>query len=217
MLYFIHMQPHTAKRRRCDWSSDNDSVDIPFMQTSPRGQVELIADGEHYQRVICDGLLKAKVSLDISTADFKAMLLPPTPGSNKRRGDAESVVAHLARLAQRGVEVRILHAGVPSGPALRELKGPLPKGLTIRRCPRLHAKMVLVDARMMYLGSANLTGAGLGAKGETRRNFEWGVWTTSTELIDAAGQRFNALWEGTHCKGCGRREVCPVPLEEPKL
>ncbi|MFA7237528.1 MAG: phospholipase D family protein [Phycisphaeraceae bacterium] len=188
------------------------------MPTVPRGQVELIADGEHYQRVIRDGLLKAKVSLDISTADFKAMLLPsPATGSNKRRGDAESVVAHLARLAERGVEVRILHAGVPSGPTLRELKGPLPRELTIRRCPRLHAKMVMVDARMMYLGSANLTGAGLGAKGETRRNFEWGVWTTSAELIDAAGQRFNALWEGTHCKGCGRREVCPVPLEEPEL
>lgn len=187
------------------------------MQPAPRGQVELIADGEHYQRVIRDGVLQAKVSLDISTADFKAMLLPsPGPGS-KSRGAAESIVAHLVRLAQRGVEVRILHAGVPSGPALRELKGPLPKGLTIRRCPRLHAKMVLVDARMMYLGSANLTGAGLGAKGETRRNFEWGVWTTSAELIDAAGQRFNALWEGTHCKGCGRREVCPVPLEEPEL
>ncbi|MHB1158093.1 MAG: phospholipase D family protein [Phycisphaerales bacterium] len=189
------------------------------MRTAPHGQVELIADGEHYHRVIRDGVLKSQVSLDISTADFKAMLLPPpalAPGS-KGRGKAESVVAHLVRLAERGVEVRILHAGVPSGPALHELKGPLPKGLTIRRCPRLHAKMVMIDARMMYLGSANLTGAGLGAKGETRRNFEWGIWTTSPELIDAAGQRFNALWEGTHCKGCGRREVCPVPLEEPEL
>jgi phosphatidylserine/phosphatidylglycerophosphate/cardiolipin synthase-like enzyme len=186
------------------------------MSRFPSGQVELIADGEHYQRVIRDGVLKAKVSLDISTADFKAMLLPPEGGS-RRRGDAQSIVVHLARLAERGVEVRVLHAGVPSGPALRELKAPLPRNMTIRRCPRLHTKMIIIDAQMMYVGSANLTGAGLGAKGETRRNFEMGIWTTSTELIDAAGQRFNALWEGAHCQGCGRKDVCPVPLEEPEL
>jgi hypothetical protein len=25
------------------------------------------------------------------------------------------------------------------------------------------------------------------------------------------------LWEGHRCAGCGRRDVCPVPLEEPSL
>ena len=39
----------------------------------------------------------------------------------------------------------------------------------------------------------------------------------STDLIDRVMTEFNALWEGHHCKGCGRRDVCPVPLEEPKL
>ena len=37
----------------------------------------------------------------------------------------------------------------------------------------------------MYLGSANLTGAGLGAKADGRRNFEMGIWTESPALIDA--------------------------------
>src|SRR5438552_3618023 len=82
----------------------------------------------------------------------------------------------------RGVEVRLLHAGVPSAAALLELKEGLPKNLWIRRCPRLHAKTVIVDARGMYLGSANLTGAGLGAKADGRRNFEWGVWTESAGM-----------------------------------
>lgn len=190
-----------------------------------RGEVELIADAEHLPRVVQRGMLKAKVSLDIATADFKAMLVP-VPGNQRRgrgsSGGAPSIVDHLARLAEGGVEVRVLHAGVPSGPALQQLKKKLSGskpigGLTIRRCPRLHAKAVVVDAGWMYLGSANLTGAGLGAKGPTRRNFEWGVVSESSSLIDAVMGRFNTLWEGGHCAGCGRRDVCPVPLEEPRL
>ena len=118
---------------------------------------------------------------------------------------------------ERGVEIRLLHAGTPSSAALQELKKSLPANLTIRRCPRLHAKAVIVDARGMYLGSANLTGAGLGAKADGRRNFELGVWTESGDLIDAVLEHFNDLWEGRDCKSCKRKDVCPVPLEEPEL
>ncbi len=193
-----------------------------------RGEVELVADGEHLDRVVREGILGAKVSVDIATADFKAMLVPPRKrGALRGRGrdDAPSIVWHLADLAKRGVEVRVLHAGVPSAAALTEMKRlrsqpgrPRPAGsLTFRRCPRLHTKAVVVDAGWVYLGSANLTGAGLGAKGETRRNFEMGVISRTSELVDAVLGRFNALWEGEHCRGCGRRDVCPVPLEEPAL
>lgn len=111
----------------------------------------------------------------------------------------------------------MLHAGVPSAAALAELRRELPDRIRIRRCPRLHAKAVIVDCQAMYLGSANLTGAGLGAKGDRRRNFELGVWTHSSALIDSVLESFNAIWEGRHCEGCGRRNVCPVPLEEPAL
>jgi phosphatidylserine/phosphatidylglycerophosphate/cardiolipin synthase-like enzyme len=139
-------------------------------------------------------------------------MLVPTGGHGRR---AESIVTVLRKLAAKGVEVRILHAGVPSGAALMELKAGLPETMRIRRCPRLHAKAVVIDARQMYLGSANLTGAGLGAKADGRRNFEMGVWTKSPALIEAVLDEFNALWEGQHCDACKRRDVCPVPLEEP--
>ncbi len=185
-----------------------------------RGTAELVIDQQHLQRVVLDGMLRAEVSLDIMTADFKAMLVP-TPGSRSR--NAPSIVHHLVKLAQKGVEVRLLHAGVPSGPTLRELKKlatglkDAPGSLIIRRCPRLHAKAVIVDACAMYLGSANLTGAGLGAKSADRRNFELGIWTHASPLIDSVLQEFNALWEGACCEGCKRKDICPVPLEEPKL
>jgi phosphatidylserine/phosphatidylglycerophosphate/cardiolipin synthase-like enzyme len=176
------------------------------------GAVELVIGPEHFGKIVREGMLGAKVSLDLMTADFKAMLVPQ-PG--KRR--APSIVEVFRRLAGRGVEIRLLHAGTPSSAALRELKQKLPTGLTIRRCPRLHAKTVIVDSRAMYLGSANLTGAGLGAKADGKRNFEMGVWTESAALIDAVLEEFNALWEGRPCATCRRKQVCPVPLEEPAL
>src|SRR5256885_10676328 len=166
----------------------------------PRGEGELIIDAQHHRRVVLDGILKSRVSLDIATADFKAMLVPQ-PGSR----NAVSIVEIFRRLAGRGVEIRLMHAGTPSAPALRELKKALPRKLTIRRCPRLHAKAVILDCTAMYLGSANLTGAGRGAKRGDTRNFEWGIWTESAPLIDAALQHFNALWGGRRCASCRRK------------
>jgi phosphatidylserine/phosphatidylglycerophosphate/cardiolipin synthase-like enzyme len=190
------------------------------LATPALGQAELIHDARHLQRVVIDGMLRAEVSLDIMTADFKAMLVPIPGGSGR---SAPSIVQHMVKLARKGVEVRLLHAGVPSGPAIRELKKLLPGladsggALTIRRCPRLHTKAVVVDACAMYLGSANLTGAGLGAKSDGRRNFEMGIWTHAAPLIDGVLQQFNTLWEGAACETCQRKDICPVPLEEPAL
>jgi phosphatidylserine/phosphatidylglycerophosphate/cardiolipin synthase-like enzyme len=81
----------------------------------------------------------------------------------------------------------------------------------------LHTKTVIVDSQAMYLGSANFTGAGLGAKAEGRRNFEIGIWTESPSLIDGVLEQFNSLWEGRKCHACKRKDICPVPLEEPHL
>ena len=184
---------------------------IPSTNTAANGQAELVVGPEHLQRVIREGVLGAHVSLDLATADLKSVMVPDG------NGQSQSILKLLRRQAERGIEVRILHAGVPSGPALQELRGGLPRAMRIRRCPRVHAKVVIVDSRAMYLGSANLTGAGLGAKAEHRRNFELGVWTESPALIDGAAAEFNAIWEGNWCEGCGRRDVCPVPLEEPGL
>ena len=38
-----------------------------------------------------------------------------------------------------------------------------------------------------------------------------------TGLIEGVMEEFNGLWEGERCRRCGRKEVCPVPLEEPEL
>src|SRR5438046_846074 len=173
--------------------------EVASMAAARRGEVELVVDQEHYVRVVLEGILAAKTSLEIATADFKAMRVP-----RPRQRRAPSIVEALRGLADRGVEIRLLHAGTPSSAALRELKRALPKRLTIRRCPRLHAKAVVIDCGAMYLGSANLTGAGLGAKADGKRNFELGIWTSSSALIDGVLEHFNALWEGRRCVSCRR-------------
>lgn len=190
--------------------------ELHVLETHPAGACELVANEQHFSRVVRDGMAKAAVSLDIMTADFKAMLVP----LGRKGAKARSVVELFRSLARKGVEIRILHAGTPSGAALVEMKKiSVEEGckLTIRRCPRLHAKAVVIDARAMYLGSANLTGAGLGAKGTEKRNFEMGIWTEAPPLIEGVMEQFNMLWEGERCRRCRRKDVCPVPLEEPEL
>jgi phosphatidylserine/phosphatidylglycerophosphate/cardiolipin synthase-like enzyme len=89
----------------------------------------------------------------------------------------------------------------------------LKKDLELRECPRVHLKVVIADGRMLYLGSANFTGAGLGARSDGRRNFELGVVTDDDWLIDSVQARFDAIWSGRECKGCKLRSVCPAPLD----
>ena len=172
-----------------------------------RGTCELVLGVDHLDRVVQRGLRRARADLALATSDLKAMLVP-----GPRKGRARSVLEILRELAERGVEVRLLHASMPSGPARDFLAGELPATMELRCCPRVHTKAVIVDAAAMYLGSANLTGAGLGAKADHRRNFEAGFWTEEPEVIDPVLEWFDQLWEGAFCPGCGRRRHCPAPL-----
>ncbi|MBR6869196.1 MAG: hypothetical protein IKM93_05200 [Bacteroidales bacterium] len=68
------------------------------------------------------------------------------------------------------------------------------------------------DIKDLYVGSANLTGAGLGMKAQGRRNFEAGILTDDPELVDAAINQFDAVWAGFKCKKCGRKKYCGNPI-----
>lgn len=177
--------------------------------------IRLILNDEHLAGALGEAIALCRHRLFIATADVKELHLP-TPGARGRTG-VRSILKVFDELSERGVEVRLLHSGVPSGPFLATLKRGVPGRLTMRRCVRLHAKAVIADGRWMYLGSANLTGAGLGAKSARRRNFETGIWTDETALIDPLADMLDEVWTGGHCDTCGRKEHCPVPLEEPRL
>ena len=111
--------------------------------------------------------------------------------------------------------MRLIHAKEP-GPAFREdfdRYTILKTGLERMLCPRVHFKILIFDFETAYIGSANLTGAGIGMKSSNRRNFEAGILTDEAPLIDAACEQFDSVWRGEHCTRCGRRQYCTDPIK----
>lgn len=163
-----------------------------------------------YDEVIVGGLMRARESVWIATANVKELFVER---AGLRRG-VGSVLGVFSDLAARGVELRLLHAELPSRrfrAAFDRRKELVRGGLAMKQCPRVHLKAVVVDGAWLYVGSANFTGAGLGMKGDDKRNFELGFVTEDFELLDRVQAMFDALWRGEPCAGCKLRDVCPDP------
>ena len=165
-----------------------------------------IANKAHYKEVL-SRVSSVKHSLWIGTADIKDLYV-------KVGSETKPFLAVLAQLIKKGVEVRLIHAKEP-GPAFREDFDKYPAlfdGLERVLCPRVHFKILVLDGQVAYIGSANLTGAGIGMKGEDTRNFEAGILTDIPELVEQAMNQFDDVWIGRHCKTCKRREFCADPI-----
>ncbi|MEM8608071.1 MAG: phospholipase D family protein [Myxococcota bacterium] len=182
--------------------------------------MRLLADREHYDHVMA-AVLEAEHSVWIATANLKDVMVEDpraVPGRRRgRRGNYRSVLDAFAELVSRGVEIRLLHAGFPSRAFRRSFDSHpelISGGLQMRTCPRVHLKTVVIDASLAYLGSANWTGAGLGAKGDGRRNFEMGITTEDEAVIDEIQARFDRIWRGAECGACRLRDECEMPLDQ---
>ncbi|MEZ0386149.1 MAG: phospholipase D-like domain-containing protein [Verrucomicrobium sp.] len=172
--------------------------------------MQLILNAETYDAVLLKLVPEAKRFLWVVTADLKDLFV---------EGDAGKFVPFLAVLAEKlrqGVEVRLIHAKEP-GPRFREDFDKFPefvKSDLFERilCPRMHMKAIVADGRVAYIGSANLTGAGMGAKAEHRRNFEAGFITEDPAHIREFMAFLDSFYLGDWCAKCQRREVCPEPI-----
>jgi phosphatidylserine/phosphatidylglycerophosphate/cardiolipin synthase-like enzyme len=161
-----------------------------------------ISDIEHFSSVLTR-VAEVKHSLVIGTADIKDLYI-------KIGAESKPFLAVLDSLVRRGIEVRLLHAKEP-GPAFQADFDSYPmliKRLQRRLCPRVHFKMIIFDCKLAYIGSANLTGAGIGMKSDGKRNFEAGILTDELTLVDAAAEHFNSVWTGSHCTDCKRKAYC---------
>jgi phosphatidylserine/phosphatidylglycerophosphate/cardiolipin synthase-like enzyme len=184
----------------------------------------LVAGRGHYDTVI-RAVMEASQSVWIATANLKELMVEDhraAPGRRRthRRRTYRSILAVFAEQARRGVEIRVLHAGPPSRAFLAELdRHPVlwRGGLELRQCPRLHFKAIVIDGAFLYLGSANWTGAGLGAKGAGRRNFELGFVTADDQLLDRVQFIYDRIWSGGECGACKMRDLCPGPLDIVKV
>jgi phosphatidylserine/phosphatidylglycerophosphate/cardiolipin synthase-like enzyme len=165
--------------------------------------LEFITDRDIYEKVICGRIDKARKFLWIATSDLKDLHVD-------KGGRMVPFLEILSDLVKKRVEIRLLHAKEP-GPAFRNDFDKYPnliKGMERILCPRVHLKAVVVDGSFAYTGSANLTGAGMGAKSEHKRNFESGVITDDKEIIGKIMEQFDGIWRGTHCPPCKRKKFC---------
>ena len=164
--------------------------------------IQYLADASHFKEVIAR-VPDVHKTLWIGTADIKDLYVGERP-----------FLGVLADLISKGREVRLIHAKEP-GPNFREDFDHYPilfDGLERMLCPRVHFKIIIFDLKTAYIGSANLTGAGLGMKAAARRNFEAGILTDDSTLVAAAMNHFDSVWAGFKCKDCGRKKFCGDPV-----
>lgn len=170
---------------------------------------ELLLNEEIYHRFVQAEIPEARRFIWIATADLKDLHVK----SGRRFVPFLQVLAGRVR---EGVEVRLIHAKEP-GPRFRADFDRYPEFVESDLfeqvlCPRMHMKVVVIDGKVAFVGSANLTGAGMGAKGKNRRNFEAGYLTREGGEIRALMDFYDRFWIGDYCGTCERRDVCPGPL-----
>lgn len=165
-----------------------------------------ISNSAHYKEVL-SRILTVKHTLWIGTADIKDVYVDVN-------GEVKPLLGLIAQLISRGVEVRLIHAKEP-GQNFRDDFDKFPvlfDRLERVLCPRVHFKILVFDCKEVYIGSANLTGAGLGMKATSTRNFEAGILTDDPQIVEQAMNQFDEVWIGTPCKTCKRKDVCLDPI-----
>ena len=178
--------------------------ELHFGKTSE--DIIFVANEAHYNQVI-ERIKTVKKTLWIGTADIKDLYVKYELGT-------KPLLKVLSDLIKKGIEIRLIHAKEP-GPNFRKDFDKYPaliEGMERVLCPRVHFKIIIFDLKTAYVGSANLTGAGLGMKGENTRNFEAGILSSNKEFVNNAIELFDNVWMGVHCKNCKRKKFCIDPI-----
>ena len=171
----------------------------------------LLLNKDIYTQFLQTDLPRARKFLWIVTADIKDLHVE----HNHR---FQPLLEVLNDLVESGVAVRLIHAKEP-GPRFREdfdrCDALIGSELFERiLCPRVHTKAIVIDGIRAFVGSANLTGAGMGAKHADKRNFEAGFVFDDEAHLNELMHWIDELYLGDYCHDCKRREHCPDPIIE---
>jgi len=150
--------------------------------------------GELSDTVLYDLIGTARTSIIIASANVRNFRL--------QIGEQRiSISEFLHYFSRKGVQIKLLlNTSAKKSVLISELVDV--SGVQIHFCPRNHMKIIAVDDKMVYMGSANLTSAGLGQRANNRRNFECGIVTDQRNLVDEALKVFKSVWSFSSCPEC---------------
>jgi phosphatidylserine/phosphatidylglycerophosphate/cardiolipin synthase-like enzyme len=171
--------------------------------------VQFITGIEIYEEVIVKRIGDSKKFVWIGTADLKDLHV-------RKNRKFVPFLEIIAELLECNIDVRLIHAKEP-GPAFREDFDRYPvlaHKLERLLCPRVHFKCVIIDGVFIYSGSANLTGAGIGAKNINKRNFESGFISDEPHIVASVMKQFDDVWMGAFCGTCFFADNCPDKPED---
>ena len=175
----------------------------------PPSDTRLITEN-HYEEVI-EQIIAAKSSIKIMTGDFKRFKLKPTAKQGKNYNDGTPFIKHLMEKTKKGISVQII-CSRPSKSFKEEYEALYakikPKNFRMYFCERNHSKVMIVDNKVAYVGSANVTPAGLAQGIMSPGNFEVGFLTENHQFISQLNTRFSKILNGDYCYGCHLANKC---------
>lgn len=148
--------------------------------------------------VISNGLVKARESVIIGTYNLQDIRIQ----LGNRSTSLSEVLIHLLK---KGVKILICLASFMRKSRFIQtmsMNRLAREKMAIRFCRRMHFKTIIVDLEYAYVGTANISGAGVGLKSQERRNFELGFVTHDSELIADVASTFMEIFNGKFCPKC---------------
>lgn len=201
------IQAHRDEEMR--WKVCKESVLNYAKRSQPANNTRLITEN-HYEEVI-ERICAAKSSIRIMTGDFKRFKLKPTAKQGKNYNDGTPFIKHLMEKAGKGISVHIISSR-PSKSFKEEYEVLYekikPENLRMYFCERNHSKVVIVDNKVAYVGSANVTPAGLAQGIMSPGNFEVGILTEDRQFISQLNTLFSKIMNGDYCYNCHLANKC---------
>ena len=171
---------------------------------------QLLLNEDIYKKFLAERLPQVKKFIWFITADIKDLHV-------EYKNSFVPLIEVIDDYIDRGIAVRLIHAKEP-GPRFRKDFDRFPNLIDndlFERilCPRVHTKAVVIDGEICFIGSANLTGAGIGAKHKDKRNFEAGFVFDDEKNLNQIMAWADDLYLGNYCIDCRRRDICPDPIQ----
>lgn len=178
------------------WKVSKNSVLDYVRRSKLSSSTRLVTNQEHYDKVV-KIICGAKSSIKIMTANFKRFRLKPTAKQGEYYNDGTPFIEYLMNKAVHGVAVQIICSN-PSYSFTKEWQDYYqqmgnPDLFEYKFSDRNHAKVYIIDDEIAYIGSANVTKAGI--RQLTPGNYEAGILTDDPELVSSVKEFFSMIWE----------------------